>query len=66
MVAQTKSENANLKRIAKIIYILKLKGLSQQKIADELNVTRQVVNKVIHGSAKSKRVENWLKENLGV
>ena len=66
MVAETKSKSSDLKRIAKILYLLRLKGFSQQKIADELHITRQVVNKVIHGCAKSARVENWLKENLGI
>ena len=66
MITQTKLKQQNKKRIAKIIYLLKLKGLSQQKIADDLCIQRASVNRVINGHARSQRVEQWLKENLGI
>ena len=63
MIAQ---ENEKNKRAAKIIYFLKLKGITQKQIADELCIKKQVVNNFIHGRIKSKRVSVWIKNNLGV
>ncbi len=59
-------ENENNKRVAKIIYLLKLKGLTQKQIADELGIKKQVVNNFIHGRIKSKRISTWIINNLGV
>ena len=56
----------SLKEVAYIAYLLKLKGLTQQDIANNLAISRQAVNRVISGSASSKRVRNWLETNLGV
>ena len=56
----------NIKRTAKIIYFLKLKGITQKQIADELGIKKQVVNGFIHGRTKSKRVSAWIENNLGV
>ncbi len=70
MIAQTNnvqnSQKVNNKRIATIIYLLKLNGITQQQIANDLNIKRQSVNRVINGHAKSRKVANWLKENLGI
>lgn len=65
MITQTNSQKANKKRIATIIYLLKLNEITQQQIANDLNITRQTVNRVINGHAKSSSVENRLQENLG-
>ena len=59
-------KNENIKRAAKIIYFLKLKGITQRQIADELCIKKQVVNNFIHGRIKSKRISAWIKNNLGV
>jgi hypothetical protein len=48
-----------------IHYQLKLKGLSQQYIADELGITNATVNQVLYGYRKSKRVENAFCKALG-
>ena len=56
----------NIKKAAKIIYFLKLKGITQKQIADELCIKKQVVNNFIHGRIKSKRVSAWIENNLGV
>ena len=59
-------KNENNKRAAKIIYFLKLKGITQKQIADELGIKKQVVNGFIHGRKKSKRISTWIENNLGV
>lgn len=56
----------NIKRRAKIIYLLNLKGISQKDIASELKISNQAINRVIGGLSKSQKVDTWLKENLGV
>ena len=67
MQAQKKlKNNRNIERTAYIIYLLKLKGITQQDIAEELGITRQAVNRVILGKANSKRICNWLDKNIGV
>lgn len=70
MVTQTlstinKNEN-NIKRATKIIYLLKVNGTTQTRIARQIGVSKQTFNKVMWGKAKSARINNWLKENLGV
>lgn len=56
----------NIKRAAYINFLLKSRGYSQTQMATELNVSTACICRVINGQAKSKRVDNWLKENLGV
>ena len=70
MQAQKKIRNnkkqRNIKEIAYILYLLKVKGITQQDIATDLGITRQAVNRVISGKASSQKINNWLKLNLGV
>lgn len=70
MLQQTnKNNNTRLTKLQKAFQIkcdLKLVGYSQKEIAQDLNISPACVCRVINGHAKSKRVENWLKENLGV
>lgn len=54
------------KEAFKIKCNLKLAGYSQKMVADELGISKQAVCMVINGNTRSKRVEKWLKENLGV
>jgi Trp operon repressor len=56
----------NIKRAAYINYLLRSRGYSQTKMANELNVSTACICRVINGIAKSKRVDNWLRENLGI
>jgi len=70
MITQTlsttnKNEN-NIKRATKIIYLLKVNGATQTMIARKIGVSKQTFNKVMWGKAKSARIDEWLKKNLGV
>ena len=56
----------NVKRAAKINYLLKINGLSQKTIAEELGISNVWVCKYINGKVNSPTIEEWLKENLGV
>ncbi|MBR1943113.1 helix-turn-helix domain-containing protein [bacterium] len=62
----TNKKQSNIKRAAKIIYLLKVHGITQKSIAEELGIEKQTVNKVIWGGGTSARINTWLKENLGV
>ena len=42
------------------------KGISQQSIADELNVTKGTMSLFIDGKRKSKRFKEWIKRNLNI
>ena len=42
------------------------KGISQTKIAKELNVTDGFVSLAINGKRKSRKFNSWVWENLGV
>ncbi len=57
---------SNIKRTATIIYLLKLNGITQQAIANELGMQKSAVCRAINMHARSRKVENWLKENLGI
>lgn len=63
MVTQTKN---NIAKIAYIQYLLKKNGFNQQRIANELGITKQAVSNAINGRMKSARVNNWLADNLGL
>jgi len=56
----------NVTRAAKIIYLLKINGFTQAKIADELNISKNAVSRSIYGLSKISRVDSWIKENLGI
>ena len=49
----------------KIKYELKLQGLTQSKIAAELNVTPQTVRGVIHGHTQSARIQKLIAQKIG-
>ena len=69
IIQKNKLQNEFLRKVkrgADIKYRIKLAGLTQKMIADELNVTESCISRVISGIATSQRVDNWLKENLGV
>ena len=55
----------NLKKTAKIIYLLKLNKITQKQIAETLNITTAAVSMSINGKSTITRVDNWLKENIG-
>ena len=65
-VFKNNKSKRNIKEIAYILYLLKLKGITQQDIATDLGISRQAVNRVISGQASSQKINNWLKLNLGV
>ena len=64
--AEKNKSISNIKRTAEIIYYLKLNGITQQAIADELHMHKSAVNRAINMNGRSRKVENWLKENLGI
>ena len=65
MLTQTKSKR-NLKSAAKINYLLKINGYTQVKLAEELGISKVWVCNVINGKGYNKKLDNWLKENLGI
>ena len=42
------------------------KGITQQRIADELNVTKGTVSLFIDGKRTSKRFNQWIRKNLNI
>ena len=54
-----KKERAN-----KIRNLMKLKGISCTKIADDLGISTIMVSYLIHGRHFNIRFENWVEENL--
>ena len=41
-------------------------GYSQTKIAEDLNITQGAVGSVIHGNSKSKMIQGYISELLGI
>ena len=70
MLSQTKQKKdvvqRNIKRTAQIKYLLSINGYTQTKLAKELGISIVWLNYYIQGKVNSPRVENWLKENLGI
>ncbi len=69
IIQKNKLQNEFLRKVkrgAEIKHRLKLAGLTQKNIADELNISVSCISRVISGIATSNRVDAWLKENLGV
>ena len=56
----------NIKRAMKINCLLRIKGITQQQIAKELGLSYVWVSNVINGKGHNEKLENWLKENLGI
>ena len=46
-------------------YQLKLRGITHQKLADQLGVKRNTVTKIICGACRSARIEDALFQTLG-
>ncbi|MBQ2872338.1 helix-turn-helix transcriptional regulator [bacterium] len=65
MLTQTNSRR-NIKRAAKINYLLRINGYTQRTMAEELGISYVWVCNVINGKGYNPKVENWLKENLGI
>jgi predicted transcriptional regulator len=42
------------------------KGVTQQRIADELNITKGTVSLFIDGKRTSKRFSDWIRKNLKI
>ncbi len=64
-----KNSNANkrnIKRKAKILYLLSIKGITQKDISKKLNISKQAVNQAIYGKSKITKVEDYLREKIGV
>ena len=63
---QNNDNQRNIKQTAKILYLLKIKGIKQSDIAAELKISRAAVSRSFYGLSKISKVDNWLKENLGI
>ncbi|MDR2785054.1 MAG: hypothetical protein LBB83_03975 [Treponema sp.] len=48
-----------------INYQLRLRGITHQKLGDQLGIRRDTVTKVIRGTRRSSRVEDALPQTLG-
>lgn len=55
----------NVRQGAWIIYQMKLAGISQQTIASNLGVSRQIVQQVVYGLRTSHRVQTAIAKALG-
>lgn len=70
MKPQTKKIDNQTKRNVKKEAMIKIRliknGKTQQDISKDLDISAQAVNRAIKGLSTITRVDNWLKENLGV
>lgn len=55
----------NMEQGAWICYRLKLAGISQKKLADQIGVSQQMVQQVAYGLKTSRRVQKTIAESLG-
>ena len=51
--------------VFRLQYEIKLAGLSQSQLADELGVSRGMVSRVIHGTAYSNRIKDFIAKKIG-
>ena len=56
----------NVKRAARIMYELKIRGFKQRDVAEELGMTRQAVSRSFCGLSTVSRVDEWIEQNLGL
>lgn len=56
----------NVKRAARIMYELKIRGIKQWEVAEELGMTRQAVSRSFLGLSTVSRVDEWIEQNLGL
>ena len=59
-------KNANLNKSTLIKVALVTRQIKQKKIAEELDITPQAVNRAIKGLSSNKRVDQWCEKNLGI
>lgn len=65
MLAQ-KNSKKNINRAAKINYLLRINGYTQRAMAKELGISCVWVSNVINGKGYNSKIDNWIKENLGI
>ena len=63
---QNNNNKRNIKRAAKISYLLKINGFKQIDIANDLKISTVAVSRSFYGLSKISKVDNWLKEKLGI
>lgn len=63
--SKKKNVKKHISKCAFIQYQLKKRGFTQAQIAEELNISRQAVNRSLFGLSKVSRVDEWIEENLG-
>lgn len=70
MITKTKylksDKKRNVTEIAFIQYQLKKNGYTQREIAKDLGITPMAVWRSINGLSKITRVDEWLRDNLGL
>ncbi len=70
MVTKTKYKKSYVKRnvteVAYINYQLAKNGYTQTSVANELGITPMAVWRSINGLSKITRVDEWLRDNLGL
>jgi hypothetical protein len=62
---EVRPRNADREQGAWLAYQMKLRGVTQQKIADDLHVTQQMIQRVAYGVTTSGRVQRALATALG-
>lgn len=70
MVTKTKylksDKKRNVTQIAYIQYQLKRNGFTQRDIALDLGICEQAVSRAIRKQSQITRVDEWLRDNLGL